>query len=109
MPKGSMDMEKVKNSFAEIVKTNAPDFAKKREEIVRATTAKIDVNQAERLKRSSNIVINNIPEDPEEDIQMKIANILAIEKNAVIHDFRPGPADSEKVRPIIATLIVKKA
>ena len=31
MPKGSMDMEKVKNSFAEIVKTNAPEFAKQRE------------------------------------------------------------------------------
>ena len=53
--------------------------------------------------------MNNIPEDPEEDIHQRVAHMLVIEKDAVIHAFRPGPTDSEKLRPIIATLIDKKA
>lgn len=38
-----------------------------------------------------------------------VAHMLVIEKDAVIYAFRPGPADPEKERSIIATLIDKKA
>ena len=64
LPTGSMDMDKVKTTFTDVLKTTSPDYFKQQEEIVRATAQRIDINLADQAKRASNIFLNNIPEEP---------------------------------------------
>ena len=58
LPTSSMNMDQVKTTFADVLKTTTPDYSKQQEEIVRATSQRIDINFADREKRASNIVIN---------------------------------------------------